>query len=409
MKKIIVLMLALALMAASFAGCKKANETPGTANEEKPLIVIGDRNIYLNEALFYANEIKGQFESQYGVSMSQAYGDGTISDLVKSQALESTEDLNLTAYAAEKSGMTLTDDEKKTATDSAKSYFDSLDPDVISKNGFTADMATNTLLKYTLANKYLDSLKADAPIDQDKFQAALDDTAALDPYYASIVKYGAEGAAVSVKVKHILIKSIDDSDNPLPEDEKAAAYAKIQEALAKAKAGEDFTELVTEYSEDTGSIDNGGEYTFSRGQFVPEFEEAAYSMEPGQISDIVESSYGYHIILLEEKDIQPTDDQIQQRKDYQAQVEDNAKSSQYQDYFTGLYTQWKEQYNVTVDNDMWNAVTITDETITDTTTDGTTPDTSTDSNVTNDNNNDNSTDITTDTTQDTTTTDTTNQ
>lgn len=410
MKKFIVLMLTLALMSAVFAGCKKANETPDAATDEKPLIVIGDRNIYLNEVLFYANEIKGQFEYQYGADiLSQSYGDGTVADLVKEQALESTEDLNLTAYVAEQNGVTLTDDEKQVATDSAKSYFDSLDSDIISKYGFTAEMASNTLTKYTLANKYLETLKAEIEINQDEYQAVLDETAVSDPYYASIAKYGAEGSAVSLKVKHILIKTIDDSRNPLPQDEIDAAYAKAQEVLAKANAGDDFTKLVEEYSEDTGSIDNGGEYTFARGEFVPEFEDAAYSMEPGQISDIVESTYGYHIILLEEKDIQPTDDEVQQRKDYQAQVEENAKSSQYQDYFTNLYAQWKEQYNVTVDEVMWDAVTITDESTDDTSID--TDTSTTENNVTDETQSDDLTDTTEDTTDNASenTTDTTNQ
>lgn len=76
-----------------------------------------------------------------------------------------------------------------------------------------------------------------------------------------------------VRAAHVLIMTQGKSD-----DEKAAAQTKIQEVLQKAKAGADFAALAKEYSEDPGSKDNGGEYTFPRGQMVPEFEQAAFSL-----------------------------------------------------------------------------------------------------------------------------------
>lgn len=94
-----------------------------------------------------------------------------------------------------------------------------------------------------------------------------------------------------VRAAHVLIMTQGKSD-----DEKAAAQTKIQEVLQKAKAGADFAALAKEYSEDPGSKDNGGEYTFPRGQMVPEFEQAAFSLEDGQVSDVVETQYGYHVI-----------------------------------------------------------------------------------------------------------------
>ena len=71
--------------------------------------------------------------------------------------------------------------------------------------------------------------------------------------------------------------------------------------LKRAKAGEDFAKLAKEYSEDPGSKDKGGEYTFPRGQMVPEFEAAAFSLGTNQISDIVTTQFGYHIIKTYEK------------------------------------------------------------------------------------------------------------
>ncbi|MBC8379116.1 MAG: peptidylprolyl isomerase [Planctomycetes bacterium] len=100
-----------------------------------------------------------------------------------------------------------------------------------------------------------------------------------------------------VRASHILIKS----DAAAGEEVKAATKAKAEEVLAKAKAGEDFAALAKEYSEDPGSKDNGGEYTFPRGQMVKPFEDTAFGMEVGAISDLVETQFGYHIIKLSEK------------------------------------------------------------------------------------------------------------
>jgi len=106
-----------------------------------------------------------------------------------------------------------------------------------------------------------------------------------------------------VKVRHILIKTPLATPG-VKEDEKAIAdaRAKAEGVLKEVKAGGDFAKLAEKYSDDPGSAKNGGELGWiGRGRTVPEFEKAAYSLPKGQTSDLVKSSYGFHIINVEDK------------------------------------------------------------------------------------------------------------
>ena len=99
-----------------------------------------------------------------------------------------------------------------------------------------------------------------------------------------------------VKISHILIeiKAGSNADS--------IALNKIDSILTTIKSGGDFSELASLYSDDTNSALNGGELGFmKRGTLVPEFEEAAYSLSPGEISEIVRTEFGYHIIKLIER------------------------------------------------------------------------------------------------------------
>jgi peptidyl-prolyl cis-trans isomerase C len=107
----------------------------------------------------------------------------------------------------------------------------------------------------------------------------------------------------TVHVRHILLLTMNPTTRaPLSDIEKAAKKKQIEDILKQAKAGEDFAALATQYSEDPGSKDKGGELPpFSHGEMVPQFEAAAFSMKTNTISDVVTTDYGYHIIKLLDK------------------------------------------------------------------------------------------------------------
>ena len=78
---------------------------------------------------------------------------------------------------------------------------------------------------------------------------------------------------------------------------KADAQTRVAEALTRAKAGEDFGNLVKEFSDEPGAAERGGSLgRFGRGMMVPAFEKAAFKLAPGEISDIIETQFGFHVI-----------------------------------------------------------------------------------------------------------------
>lgn len=105
-----------------------------------------------------------------------------------------------------------------------------------------------------------------------------------------------------VKVSHILIQFDVPSGTEPDENIKSEAKSRILDIDKKISQGEDFAELAKQYSEDSTSAVIGGDIGFvSRGQTVPEFEEAAFALKINEVSDIVETVYGYHIIKLIER------------------------------------------------------------------------------------------------------------
>jgi len=105
-----------------------------------------------------------------------------------------------------------------------------------------------------------------------------------------------------VRASHVLIGTRDQATGTeLTDEQKKAKRKQADDIRKRAAAGEDFAKLAKEFSEDPGSKDSGGEYTFGRGKMVPEFEAAAFSLATNQVSDVVTTQFGYHIIKLSEK------------------------------------------------------------------------------------------------------------
>jgi len=140
-------------------------------------------------------------------------------------------------------------------------------------------------------------------------------------------------------VRHILLLTKDKTSA-----EKAEIRKKMDGILTRAKKGDDFAALAKEFTEDPGSKETGGLYEdFIRGRMVKAFEDAAFSVPVGQISDIVETEYGYHILKVEgrKKETQPFEET-------KAQLESQLKERKQAAAFEALLTGLKDKANFKV-------------------------------------------------------------
>lgn len=150
---------------------------------------------------------------------------------------------------------------------------------ILDDNGVTLDFIKHEIGMTIAINDYVESVQAERSTPSEEelkeaYQKSLQDTLAT--------------------VRHILLLTQGKSDS-----EKAEIKKKMERILTRARYGEDFAKLAMENSEDPGSKENGGLYEdFDRHTMVAPFTEAAFNVPIGGISDIVETTYGYHILKV---------------------------------------------------------------------------------------------------------------
>jgi parvulin-like peptidyl-prolyl isomerase len=149
----------------------------------------------------------------------------------------------------------------------------------LEENQIQFDYFMESIGKNLTIEKYLDHIiKERSEITEERIQKA----------YQEFLK------DTLVNVQHVLLLTNNKSDA-----EKKAVRNKMAKILSRARSGESFDALAKEFSEDPGSKDKGGLYeNVNRGQMVKPFEDACFSVPVGKISDIVETSYGYHILKI---------------------------------------------------------------------------------------------------------------
>ncbi|MHB9035372.1 MAG: peptidylprolyl isomerase [Armatimonadota bacterium] len=138
-------------------------------------------------------------------------------------------------------------------------------------------------------------------VTRDRFMTGTKMSALAEKIVTKGVKATDAEYAEYIEAQHILIRFPQEETDKAKQEE--IAKKKADEIYAKAKAGEDFSKLADEYSEDPGNVVNGVKQGgslgwFTRGRMVQEFEKAAFELKPGEISQPIKTFYGYHIIKL---------------------------------------------------------------------------------------------------------------
>lgn len=157
--------------------------------------------------------------------------------------------------------------------------------EMLRRGGASLEVVEKTLRKNELGRMLAEKLGEDIVVTEQEARAFYED----HPEAFTIPE--------QVHARHILFTV----DQRAGEGAKKAARERAQKARERAVAGEDFAELATELSEGPTARQGGDLGFFSREQMVEPFAEAAFSMEPGDISDIVETRFGYHVIKVEER------------------------------------------------------------------------------------------------------------
>ena len=145
-----------------------------------------------------------------------------------------------------------------------------------------------------------------------------------------------------VRASHILVKF----DHNATDEQKAEAKKKIEDILAKVKAGEDFAELAKQYSDCPSGKNNEGDLGFfTRDKMVKPFSDAAFSMNVGDVSDIVETNFGYHIIKVTDKTEASERTFEDVKEEIKSNLERQKRSQSSTEYVEQLKKRAKIEYN----------------------------------------------------------------
>ncbi len=276
-KKIVVCFLVIGILMLQLAGCGN-NDADGvkvvltTGFEKDEIFRIETISCTLPEMMVYLTNIQNQYESAYGTEIWNInLGDVTLEQNVKDIALAQIAQIKTMNLMAKRYEIELTKEEKTQAQHAAQAYFSSLNETEKQEMGVDADVIGKLYQEYALAHKV--------------YQYIIKD---INPEIS-------DDEARTIIVQHILIKTyaLDGTGKKIEYTQKAKEDSRriAEEVWKKAVEGEDFDELIRHYNEDDKST-----YSFGKGEMDPAFERAAFNLGTGEISDIVETGYGYHII-----------------------------------------------------------------------------------------------------------------
>ena len=275
-KKSIFIMelLTMLLLAGGCGGIKKNTEIILTTDfQENEVFRIEDISCMQPEIMIYLTTARNQYEGAFGSEIWNVDMNGVpLSNEFKENVMARIAQIKAMNLLARQYDISLSDGEKKMAQKAAKLYYDSLTPREAATLGADEELIAGMYAEYALANKIYEALTAD-----------------INPEIS-------DDEARIITVKDILIKTYETDPSGhkvnFGEARKADAYSRCAQILERARNGEDFDALALAYNEDVKT-----EYSFGKGIMPPNYENAAFALGKDEISDIVETEFGYHIIM----------------------------------------------------------------------------------------------------------------
>lgn len=280
MKKALCLLLIFALF--SLSGCVEI-EKPSVAEINGEAVSIDEYKVFLSSMEIPAS-------MQYSDEDWETEKDGkTTYELMKETAYNDMLQVYLIAAKAKEEGIVCELQEGTYAKQNLIQSTGLSESEFIKQAGITSEALNAAAGKLALYYRYISELQTSSKLNfsEEEINA----------------KYN-EGF---FRAKHILVSTLDEEGKPLEGDALKEKKALAEEILGKATPA-NFDSLVSEYSEDPGSATNPDGYVFTEGEMVAEFEDATKALTIGGISGIVETSYGYHIILRLELPTNPEDE-----------------------------------------------------------------------------------------------------
>ena len=287
MKKLIKIT-AIICIIALFAGCGLVSKEEEPKKVEN-VITIGKTKVSAERFNFYLYNAQGEALVAEGYQQSadvpkdfwkQKVDGKTRLSIVKENALSSLIDETVAYQRAKKLGLKLSEEDKSNIDAQIAS---------IQQNSQTLELLNSINVSIEEFKKYLE----EGALTQ-KLIPELIKKGDIKVDEAEVLKNFRENY---VKAKHILIVTTDPTTGAaLPEEDVAKAQEKAQGILDQINAGADFDELMNANSEDPGLQTAPDGYVFTKGEMVPEFEEAAFALAENEVSGLVNTSYGIHIL-----------------------------------------------------------------------------------------------------------------
>jgi len=249
-------------------------------NADEVVITVNGQAVSREEFILYFNLQKAAYESVFGTSdiWGQEIEGVTLYEILKETTRSSIVDNKVMIQKANEMGIKLSDEEKA----ELEEYVNS-------------DVGSEICAFYNITPEQLYKINSEGLLSEELIKAIY---STLDHSQHEHVDITQPVDTITYDARHILLSTVD-----LDEEAKNIVKEKAEGLLKRINSGEDFATLAKEYSEDLGSKDNGGLYEdVALGEFVAEFETVALALNPGAVyHELVETSYGYHIIKLEAK------------------------------------------------------------------------------------------------------------